>query len=284
MAVVITYVNAASRESRQITFSATLDWDSRFLPTGDKIVFTSVRDRREADLFLIDVDGSHLQQLTRNAKSYDFLPRVTHDGQSIVFARGGWFGRSSPIASRRWHDIALCMIDLEGGPVKRLLEDTFYDIGSISPAPDNTVLFTDGLHFWGDNAWYADLRSSSSKQQVRPIEDWYYFKDEGRRRVKNILFPSFSPDGSIMLFGVEEIPSQGIMWRELHLMNWTSREAKKVTNLQLFIVDAQFSQDGRRIAFVVDPTPGFMRESERLPYEAWVMDANGTNVKRIAVE
>lgn len=52
----------------------------RWSPDGTRLVFqSSKKDKKDADLYVIDVDGNNLTQLTIN-KSYDGQPYWTTDG------------------------------------------------------------------------------------------------------------------------------------------------------------------------------------------------------------
>src|SRR5512134_3033066 len=54
-------------------------------PDGARIVFESTRDGPDADIFVMNSDGSNVVQLTRN-DSHDGTPGWAPDGRFIVFA------------------------------------------------------------------------------------------------------------------------------------------------------------------------------------------------------
>lgn len=54
-------------------------------PDGSKIVFESTRDEPDADIFVMNVDGTGVVQLTRNEVA-DSTPAFTPDGRFIVWA------------------------------------------------------------------------------------------------------------------------------------------------------------------------------------------------------
>src|SRR5699024_10896051 len=68
-----------------------------------KIVFFSDRDGDE-EIFLMDPDGSNVQQLTDNRTS-DYHPSVSNDGTQIAFVRG---------------DRSLVVMDIDGSNVREL--------------------------------------------------------------------------------------------------------------------------------------------------------------------
>ena len=59
-------------------------------PDGSKVVFMSRREEDNWDIYVVNVDGSNLQRLTRDA-SQDGLPVWSPDGNAIAFVsnRGG---------------------------------------------------------------------------------------------------------------------------------------------------------------------------------------------------
>jgi len=54
-------------------------------PDGTRIAFESTRDGPDADIFVMQADGSGVVQLTRN-DAYDGTPAWSPDGQYLVFA------------------------------------------------------------------------------------------------------------------------------------------------------------------------------------------------------
>ncbi len=74
---------ADGKNLRQITTANGYDAEATVSPTGDKIVFTSVRDG-DLELYTMDIDGKNQQRLT-NHIGYDGGAFYSWDGKKIVF-------------------------------------------------------------------------------------------------------------------------------------------------------------------------------------------------------
>lgn len=68
---------------KQLTNSPGYDAEGTVSPTGDKIVFTSTRDK-DPEIYVMDLDGSNQTRLTHE-KGYDGGPFFSWDGKKIVF-------------------------------------------------------------------------------------------------------------------------------------------------------------------------------------------------------
>ena len=68
---------------KQLTSTPGYDAEATISPTGDKIVFTSVRDG-DLELYSMDLDGSNIQRLT-HARGYDGGAFYSFDGGKIVY-------------------------------------------------------------------------------------------------------------------------------------------------------------------------------------------------------
>jgi len=55
-----------------------------FSPDGRRIVFTRIDPGRFEQIFVMNVDGTHVRRVSRG-KYYDFLPRWSPDGTRIAF-------------------------------------------------------------------------------------------------------------------------------------------------------------------------------------------------------
>ncbi|MBK07707.1 MAG: hypothetical protein CL920_22370 [Deltaproteobacteria bacterium] len=70
---------------KQLTYKPGINWAPYWHPSGRWLVFSSNRDnRKNFDLFVVDVDGRCVKKLTHHA-SADVLPVFSPDGKHIVF-------------------------------------------------------------------------------------------------------------------------------------------------------------------------------------------------------
>ncbi|HXF99701.1 MAG TPA: hypothetical protein VNL69_02900, partial [Bacteroidota bacterium] len=76
-------VNLDNKNLRQLTSTARYDAEATVSPTGDRIVFTSMRNG-DLDIYSMKLDGTDLRQLT-NELGYDGGPFYSWDGKRIVY-------------------------------------------------------------------------------------------------------------------------------------------------------------------------------------------------------
>jgi Tol biopolymer transport system component len=80
-------MDADGANKRQITDLGCASFAPFFLPSGEKIIFSSNHPEpgsREFELWLIDLDGQNLEQVTFSAE-FDGFPMFSPDGESFVF-------------------------------------------------------------------------------------------------------------------------------------------------------------------------------------------------------
>ena len=81
-------INVDSQEISQLTHTTKIDeLYPQWSPNGDQIVYTSDYDGREdLDIFIMDADGSNVQQLT-DSLQIESLPKWSPNGNQIAFQR-----------------------------------------------------------------------------------------------------------------------------------------------------------------------------------------------------
>jgi len=80
--------NADGSEPRQITYLDAASFAPYFLPSGDRVIFSSNYGDprgREFDLWAVDVDGTDLERITYSPQ-FDGFPMFSPDGTQIAFA------------------------------------------------------------------------------------------------------------------------------------------------------------------------------------------------------
>ena len=74
-----------SGEAKRLTFNGKYNTQPSWSPAGDKIAYSTMQSKGEIDLFVINVDGTGLQQLTRKSGENEH-PSWSSDGGMIVFS------------------------------------------------------------------------------------------------------------------------------------------------------------------------------------------------------
>jgi Tol biopolymer transport system component len=207
------------------------DYSARFSPDGQKVAYTSIGDSEynpegDADIYIVNADGSNQRNLTNNAGPVsDQTPVFSPDGQKIVYTSSG------EQASNPEGDDEVYVMNSDGNKRKNLT---------------NNGLDADGF---GANDWthYAEFSADGQKilyashgvQTSNPEGDFEIYAmnlSDGTAK-KNLTDNGpgvdewhgvFSPDGQTILYssqGAQASNPEGEA--ELYLMNAPDGSAKK---------------------------------------------------------
>lgn len=210
-----------------------------------QIVFASDRDG-DYELFSINTDGSHLQQLTFNSWD-DVNPSWSPDGARIVYES---YGNGQP-------DITV--MNADGSNQMRLTDDPAFD-GWPAWSPDGEhIAFTsyrDGMH----QIYRMNADGSGEQRLETAVES---------------LYPAWSPDGQTIAFSAD---GDGDGWLELWTMGADGQGAQQRLNgvdATDFWVRGWFgnapeqSVMGTQVTYAFSEGDWFWLEAE--PFE-WVLD------------
>lgn len=270
-------INADGSGLKALTQAGVMDWGAQFSPDGKRIVFCSSRDGRQTDLFIMNADGTHLEQLTKTREP-ELYPLFLSNGEEVYFWRAQWYGFSSPFGSSDWHGYDLYKISLSDGRVKQLTTVSRYRLYSPSVSSDGGVVLYSCGRPYGDNLLLFSGNQRSQPVTLRPKGVDYEFVQHGRKNEKVLRCPNLSPDGEAAVFATSNVPSR--YWLEphdLYVMNVKTRETTRITNLDMVVRHPQFSADGTRLVFLAAPMPWH----KELPFELWMVNADGSNLRRI---
>ncbi len=165
-------MNSGGGKAREITPSGSGDANPRLSPDGRRISFYSTGRTKSADLFIINIDGSGLRQLTFH-QGGDFFQAWSRDGKSIVFC------------SDRAGNKDIWQVGLDGTPPVQLTKNRFNE-DDPSVSPDGRFIAFDA---WANNR--ADIYIMNiDGSGMRPVYGTIAQEES----------PHFSPDGRLLAF------------------------------------------------------------------------------------
>ena len=284
---------SSSEGSNLEVLSGRLDDDVApvFSPDGSLILFSTINDRTEADLCLMDRDGNNRKVITHGPEN-DFNAVFSSDGAKIYFLRSKWYGHSSPIAQSSWHDSDIFSINIDGTDLQQLTDNNFYWANNLSVHP-NGKLFLLRLKEYEQpySIWTLELGSPDKLEPVQPNLEPFRtivpFLKNTEINYNELYDPQFSPDGQSILFtwaGHIGDRSHG----ELFIMNYATKEAQRITNLDGIIQSPSFSQDDKLIAFsysdeldVMKSTGTIFSERPELQSKLCIINSDGSGLRTI---
>jgi TolB protein len=100
--------NADGSNLHQITHLGNANWCPFFLPSGDKVLFSSNFEAERGfpfNLYLIDLDGKNLERVT-HGETFDAFPVFSNDGKYLAFSsnRNNGGGRDTNLFIAEWQD------------------------------------------------------------------------------------------------------------------------------------------------------------------------------------
>ncbi|MEX0887010.1 MAG: DPP IV N-terminal domain-containing protein [Phycisphaeraceae bacterium] len=239
----------------QITFTGEgSDFDPAISPDGEQIVFASTRHREASNLYIKQISGATLTQLT-NDRANDVTPAFSPDGERIAFAsdRGGHYD--------------IYIMDVSGGQPIQITRSETHDLHpSFSP---------DGRHlvyaaFGGPSAQWelivVDLENPSRKQYVGTG-----------------LFPNWSPVDGRILF--QRPRQRGSRQFSVWTIDYQDGEAVSPTEIvashDAALITPRWSPDGEFVVFCTIPEGAADDASRPTHADVWIVGADGNGRVRL---
>ncbi len=231
---------------------------------GNQIVFASDRYNGNADIYVMNADGSGQTRLTDN-QGADCTPAWSPDGRRIIYA------------CERSANYDLCVINADGTDLTYLTEST---VDEVYPAwsPDGTrIAFSSGTY--GDHdvyvmnadgtdptrltdspgddgcpAWSPDGRRIVFVSYRDGHEQIYVMNADGSDQINlsnneaNEYWPDWSPDGEQIAFTTD----RDGLW-EIYVINPDGSGRTRLTNNSISDYWPSWSPDSSRITFVSHP-------------------------------
>jgi Tol biopolymer transport system component len=232
---------------------------------GKRIVFESTRDGPDADIFVMNADGTGVVQLTRNGYS-ESTPVFTPDGASIVFA------------SEQDGNLDVFIMRADGSGLRNLTRHPGAD-GHPRVSPDGKRIYFNSNRT-SDPATFA--RGTMDREHNHEI---FSMSPDGGdvRQVTNLpdwdTYPAVSPDGRELLWrriAPTGGKSESGRNSEVFWMDLATGEMRNVTAHQAYDGWPAWSPDGRRIAFASNRA-----NAEFEAFDIYVAERDGSNAARV---
>src|SRR5712692_198135 len=253
-----------------------------------KIAFVSQR-KNDRGIFVMQSDGSGLKQLTDDPLAVLTDGAWSPDGQRLTFNAMRKGGMRLGVRGLAWNDnrdeemltkyplpfhFPLYVMDANGEGQKRLIDVPVVPGARWSP-DGKRILFTSAFEDpdRNDPGVRKGTKSVGSALYVLDLASGHYKRITDVARNDLNAFAAWSPDGAKVLFTCGRPPQP----REICTVDADSGDEKQLTTRGRTAVGAQWSPDGRLIAFVAAPR-GRSDETSAV----YVMDADGGNPRRIS--
>lgn len=249
---------------QQITFSPVgSDFDPVVTPDGTRLVYASTQHRHTADIYIKDLEGQVVTQLTSDPAD-DIMPSVSPDGSFIAFA------------SNRAGDWNIYVAPIAGGKAVQITSDPADELHpSWSPDGDRIVYcrFGDVASRW--ELWVTRVTNPSVTHFIGfgmfPV--WAPVAGTGADGADRILF-QLTRDRGTRTFGV---------WTLDYKNGKATNPTELATSATSALINPTWSPDGTRVVYAEVPVNGDESAVARIPREAqlWVQNLDGTGRTRL---
>lgn len=186
-------------------------------PFDSRIAFTSTRDGKFKEIYVMSLDGGDLQQVTKN-QTLNVSPAWSADGRSVLYTS---YKRRNP---------DLYLVDLGSGNEMRLSQRPGLNLGG-KPSPDGAKI---AVTVEDDGNADIALLDRTGKMIRRLTDNWAID-----------VSPSWSPDGRQIAFCSNRTGGP-----QIYIMSAEGGEARRVSFTGGYNTSPAWSPKGDRIAYV----------------------------------
>jgi TolB protein len=256
-------INLTGTHERQVTFPPTgyVDRDPDVSPDGRRIVFqrelVPCTDVCTNEIFVVDVDGGNLTNLTNNPTDRDCLftngcamtPAWSPDGTSIAFQR-----QSGPFENDLIYESAIYIMNADGSQLRQITQQVHPATGDdTSPqwSPDGRSLVFQRNNVRGAEPdggialWTINLETGQERR-ITPFD------------LRAGDTPDWSPDGQRILFHSNNDGPPDVS-ANLYTIRADGTDLQQLTFLeggQVNILGSSYSPNGKKIVFGRRPATG----------------------------
>ncbi|MHC4941033.1 MAG: TolB family protein, partial [Planctomycetota bacterium] len=197
--------DADGKNPTRLTKTPGYDAEATVSPTGDRIVFTSMRDG-DIELYSMKIDGSDVKRLT-NRPGYDGGAFFSWDGKKIVWRAPGKDDDLSktdysPLLKRglvRPSKLEIWIMDADGSNKKQVTNNGKANFGPFWHPDNRRVIFSSNVDAPQGGNFELYLVDTETGKTERVT--WFERRREGARRSDDFDgFPMFTRDGKRLVF------------------------------------------------------------------------------------
>jgi Tol biopolymer transport system component len=237
-----------------------------FSPDGKRVAFAATeKDSAPSRIFVIDLDGLSIVEVTMSNEQSDILPRFTPDGERIVFARS-YRHRPYSLGGWTWDMWDVCSIGVDGSGFSRLTNEGYYQLYRVVPRSDGTFVYAADTMSLEDGHRAALYTSSPDNEPTRIIPG------PGTRDSSVNAWasdPMVGPDGNEMAFCSDRTKP---FWYDVCRMTGDAEVTCLVGSKSRCNRYPDFFPDGQRIVFLAGTD---FNSSNRPIYSLWEVSVNG---------
>jgi Tol biopolymer transport system component len=247
-----------------------------------KIAFSGSGSKNEEDIWVVNADGSDLQDITNSTDVYEYEPRWSWDGRQIVFTNlftGNLFiinadgsGRKQITFSQENKDPSwspdgekivyvvngepaqvIQVLDLESQIITKIYTTTGYLYNPAYSPDGQKIVFSEGFNLF--------IMDATGGHIIQITHD-----------AKAYTNPVWSPDGKRIIFNGQPGPGSFV---DLFVINADGSGLTNITNSQGYNQCPSWSPDGRKIAFASD------RDGNKNTLRLFIANADGSDAKMV---
>lgn len=213
-------VDSDGKNLVQLTENHSDDYDASWSPSGDKILFTSNREKGNTEVYLMNADGTEQVNISQS-NGFDGRARWSPDGRSIVFN-----------SDRNGTDL-LFIYSLRNKTLTPLQVDGVFSAAEAVWSPDGEWIAFQGYNqFSKSDIWLIRADGSQSRQLTNDP------KSEDSR-------VSWSPDGRKLAYHSRRDHLYNIYIYDLDINKET-----QITQLRTSDIEPKWSHDGKQLLFL----------------------------------